>query len=150
MVQESETSTRYCTMKSQVYSTYLQGSYRIKQYRIHGVVGFESPKLHQKIPSKHWGFSFVRVRVKSPIKSLSVHVFVLFDDSLDFVLRILGQFANDSAQIVKDLDGLVFAVTRVPAHAGVPAHAVARCVHASACVRCFVIRIGDFIGVRSA
>lgn len=55
------------------------------------MVGFESPKLHQKIPSNYWGFSFIIVRIKSLTKSLSVHVFVLFDDAFDFVLRVLRQ-----------------------------------------------------------
>ena len=113
------------------------------------MVGFESPKLHQKIPSKYWGFFMSDFAKKSFGKSFGVDIFVLLDDAFDFVLRVLRQFANDSAKIVKDFDCLVLSVTRVPAHAGVPAHAVARCVHASACVRCFVIRIGDFIGVRS-
>ena len=98
------------------------------------MVGFESPKLHQKIPSIYWGFFMSDFAKKSFGKSFGVDVFVLLDDAFDFVLRVLRQFANDSAKIIEHFDCLVFAVTRITAHAGVPTHAVARCVHASACV----------------
>lgn len=46
------------------------------------MVGFESPKLHQKIPSIYWGFFMSDFLKKSFRKSFRVDVFVLFDDSL--------------------------------------------------------------------